>query len=387
MPAFTTLLGSFEQRHPSIKVKHLNFPAADLQSNLKTLMAGGNPPDLLDLSTGMFEAFASYGVLLPLDAFYHRDRIDLLQYVPGIVPGISYHGQIFGAPLSLSDNGLIFYNKALFHQAGVPFPVQGATSWTWESFREAALRLTRPERRQWGFAVQNHVDGWGNFVVGNGGQILSADRKQCLMTDPKTVQALDFYYGLQFRDRVSPPPNAFPSAHNSAGALFEAGAIAMAPLGPGWRQAVAKYPFRVGIVSTPFSPRTMQTASMRYVDSFCATAPARHAEEAWQLLKWLGSSDWHVRWLRAYGPSSVDPVRAVDETTTWLRAGSTDGHAVLADLKYGVAPPTNFALGAQVSAIWDRELARVQLGEESAATAAHTITAQAHALLVQRERP
>jgi multiple sugar transport system substrate-binding protein len=305
--------------------------------------------------------------------------------VPGIKQGISYNGKIYGTPLSLSDNGLIFYNKKLFQEAGVPFPVQDAKSWTWDTFREAAIRLTRPERHQWGFGVRNHVDGWANFVVGNGGTILSADRKQCLMTDPKTIQALDFYFGLRFRDKVSPPPGTLLTAQSSVGAAFNAGSVAMAPLGPWWRPEVVNDPFKVGLVSTPFSPHTGKTASMRYVDAFCATAPARYPEQVWQLLKWLGSKDWHLRWLQAYGPSSVDPLRAIDETPAWLRFGGTDGHVVLDDLNYGVAPPTNFALGAQVSAVWDQELSLVQLDQESAADAAKKITTRVRAILARRE--
>jgi hypothetical protein len=100
----------------------------------------------------------------------------------------------------------------------------------------------------------------------------------------------------------------------------------------------------------------------------------------------LGSEDWHMRWLRAYGPSSVDPVRAIDDTPAWLSAGGTDGHAVLADLTYSVAPPTNFALGAQVSAVWDQELSPVQRGQESAADAAMRITTRVNAILARTER-
>jgi hypothetical protein len=78
-------------------------------------------------------------------------------------------------------------------------------------------------------------------------------------------------------------------------------------------------------------------------------------------------------------------VRAIDDTPAWLSAGGTDGHVVLADLKYGVAPPTNFALGGQVSAVWDRELSLLQLGQKSAADTAKKITARVNAILARRE--
>ena len=83
--------------------------------------------------------------------------------------------------------------------------------------------------------------------------------------------------------------------------------------------------------------------------------------------------------------ANVDALRAIDDTPTWLGFGGTGGHVVLADLKYGVAPPTNFALGAQVSAVWDQELSLVQLGWESAAEAAKKTTTQVNAILSRRE--
>jgi ABC-type glycerol-3-phosphate transport system substrate-binding protein len=112
-------------------------------------------------------------------------------------------------------------------------------------------------------------------------------------------------------------------------------------------------------------------------------ATANHPQEAWQLVKWLGSTDFHQRWLAAYGASSVDCVRSVVESPAWVHYGGSSGQVAIDELKNGSPPPVNYANGDQVENTWDQEFQLVQLGQETAAQAVAKIVPKIDAILAR----
>jgi multiple sugar transport system substrate-binding protein len=267
-------------------------------------------------------------------------------------------------------------------QAGVPAPKQG---WTWYDFRDTAMKLTDAKNHHWGFGIDNITWNWQPFVAGNNGPILNPARTKCLMDDPRTIEALQFFYDLQSKDKVAPPPGDLPPAQAFAGDQFIAQTVAMAVLGPWERPTLvaSKVKFKWAMAPMPVSPHTRKSGNVFYVDQWGVTAASSHPEEAWLLVKWLGSTDFHMRWLQTYGASSVDCVRAVDETSAWLNFGGTSGQVAIDELKNGAAPPVNFANGDQVENIWIQELQLVQLGNETAAQAVAKIVPKVDAILAQ----
>ena len=232
--------------------------------------------------------------------------------------------------------------------------------------------------------MTNDVWQWGGaFVAANGGQIISADRKTCLMNDPKTVEAIDYYFGLQFRDKAAPPPGSLPPAQNWAGAQFQAQSVGMAILGPWFRPTMAQTTptFDWGIVLSPSSPHTHKPSSFTYVDQWSGSSTTSHPNEAWQLIKWLGSPEFHTAWLNAYGASSLDAVTSVVNNPAWMNYNGHSGKVFLEEAKYGTPPPINFANGGRVQDVWNQELGLVQLGQESAAAAVAKIVPKVNAIL------
>ena len=382
--ALQKVLPLFYHHFPDITVKVVDVTGPDWgREKLETLIAGGGAPDVMQLNTGQFEAFASRGALMALDSYFKRDHVDLNLYVPGTWPGCKWNGKIYGTPRFLSVH-CIYYNKDKFRKARVPFPRPG---WTWDEFRATAKKLTDAKHHQWGFGLIPDVWAWGAFVMMNGGQILSADRKKCLLDNPRTIEALNFYFGLQFRDKVVPPPGSLPPAQNWAGAQLTAESVAMAILGPWFRPAMAeltgKAAFGWDVVTTPVSSRTHRTASTLYTDQWSASSTTAHPEEAWQLVKWLGGTEFHQNWLRVFGASSLDAVKPVVESPAWVDFGGHSGRPFLQELKSAAPPPVNFAQGGRVQDVWNPELQLVQIGQESAATAVKKICDKVDPILAQ----
>lgn len=381
--AFRKLLKVYEQKNPGISIKIIDVsgPGNYGREKVETMIAANTPPDVLQTNTGQFEAFAARGALLDLDPYYKRDHIDTGIYVTGTMPGCSYHGKTYATPRFISDV-LMFYNKDLFVKARVPFPKKG---WTWDDFRATARKLTDAKQHRWGFGIDNITWNWQPFVAGNNGPIINAARTKCLMDNPRTIEALQFFFDLQSKDKVVPPPGDIPPAQSFAGDQFIAQTVAMAILGPWERPAIvaAKAKFKWDMAPMPVSPRTHKAGNVFYVDQWSVAAASSHPEEAWQLVKWLGSTDFHRRWLNAFGASSIDCIRSVDETPAWLHYGGSSGQIALDELRNGSPPPVNYANGDQVENTWNQELQLVQIGQETAADAVKKIVPKVDAILAQ----
>ncbi len=101
---------------------------------------------------------------------------------------------------------MINYNRALFKEAGVPFP----KDWTWEEFRQAAIKLTKKDAAgnitQYGYEVPSQNFFIQPWFLSNGTSPLNADWTASNMLDPKVAETLQFLHDLIHKDKVSPVP-------------------------------------------------------------------------------------------------------------------------------------------------------------------------------------
>lgn len=101
-------------------------PAAD--DFIKTRIAAGDVPDLMTNIT--INVFADAGILWPLP-----DDDPDLQRIRN-VDTARYKGVLYGLPTAVQPQGLLYYNKSLWAQAGL-----GDTPRTWEEFADACATL------------------------------------------------------------------------------------------------------------------------------------------------------------------------------------------------------------------------------------------------------
>ncbi len=99
---------------------------------------------------------------------------------------------------------VVFYNKKIFREAGVPLPPR---DWTWDEFRETASKLTkktdaRTYERFGCFSLE-----WREMIWQNGGSIYCEDQTYCTLDSPEAVEAMQYYYDLMFEHRAMPTPD------------------------------------------------------------------------------------------------------------------------------------------------------------------------------------
>lgn len=102
----------------------------DINAQLTTQIAGGNPPDIAGLpGPGPMAQFARDGELVPLDDVIDMDTYSS-QYDQGWITAGTVDDQLVGIFTKVSVKGLIFYNPEQFEAAGyeVPEDYDGLTS-------------------------------------------------------------------------------------------------------------------------------------------------------------------------------------------------------------------------------------------------------------------
>jgi len=188
---------AFMQAHPEIKIEYYNEPWGDYFTKVETLWASGDSaaiPDVLFLWPT--PKYAAQGVLENLDSYIEKSGYNLEDYWPALLESASYEGSVYGLPRDIEVN-ILYYNKDIFDEAGVPYPDE---TWTWDDLASAAEQLTKKDAsgktERYGLAME--AGKWGKWVNQNGGAILDDYRNPstCLLSAPEAVAGIQFFADL-----------------------------------------------------------------------------------------------------------------------------------------------------------------------------------------------
>jgi len=138
MSVYQNIIKDFEATQSEIHVVPELFPSA-YYAKVQTEMAAGTVPDIVYMQGWEWQVYGIAGALRPMDDFIKRDKGHLPNIWPAAYdPQTKWDGKTYMAP---ADTGpmVIFYNKAMFDKAHVPYPKEG---WTLDDFVQTAKELT-----------------------------------------------------------------------------------------------------------------------------------------------------------------------------------------------------------------------------------------------------
>lgn len=134
----TGAIAAFEAAYPHIKVELMDIPSADYTAKLTTMLNGGSDLDAFWVKdSDTTKSLADKGQLTDLTDLVAADGVDLAAF-NGLAENFKYDGKQFALPVR-TDYYVIYYNKAVFDAANVPYP---SNDWTWAEFEEIAGKLT-----------------------------------------------------------------------------------------------------------------------------------------------------------------------------------------------------------------------------------------------------
>jgi len=221
----TALLKVFEERHKNIQVQPLLTSWSSYWPKYTADLAAQSTADVQFLT--FVPTYASKGALSEIRPLLRKHGQTVpTAYTPGLLSLFEYKNKLYGYP---RDNGteVIFYNKTLFRQAGVPFPT---ATWTWDDLRSKALKLTKRHGKrvtQYGFAFETFH--WRLYIWQSGTELFDSNSAPTKVTfnTPAAAQALQFMADLITKDKVTPPASQIADS-SAIGPLFSSGRLAMA---------------------------------------------------------------------------------------------------------------------------------------------------------------
>jgi multiple sugar transport system substrate-binding protein len=233
MVGYTARPETFMDRHPNIQVEQIHAVGGDYDTKLYTMIAGGVGPDVFLNHNWKALSLITRELPLNISPLIDQEQYDLSDFFPGSVDYFRYEGELYGLPLDFPTRAMS-YNIDLFDEVGLDYPSADwdDETWDWTRFLESAQALTEEVGGVQTFGWDTPYTLWSSlpWIWSNGGRMYNDDRTECLITQPESVEAIQFMGDLMHTYRVAPRPEVIQEFGGMS--LFMSGRIAMRELGP-----------------------------------------------------------------------------------------------------------------------------------------------------------
>lgn len=246
------LIADYQRQHPGVQVKWVDVQFQAIEQKLLAAIAGGVPPDVVNLNVEFTVRVAERGALLDLDEAV--PAAERAKYFEGLWASTRYRDRAYGIPWYIAPP-VLFYNTDLFRRAGLDPRQPPAT----EAQMAAAARQIKTRAGVYGFMPL--IDGTRlmHRFLENGLPMLSPDGRRAVFNSPEHVAYLQRYLDLYKADFF--PEDTLRRGFSGAVERYSAGQLGMLLVGPQFllrikesnpeiyaKTAVAPYPMGMGRV-------------------------------------------------------------------------------------------------------------------------------------------
>jgi multiple sugar transport system substrate-binding protein len=283
----------FNATHPRAHVLPIHY-VRDYATKISIMAAAGTLPDVGYMGEDLMDVFGASGMLVDLKPLFDADPDFPLSEID---PRALYwrDGRLVGISIA-NETIVMYYNKRLFDEAGLPYPPSRAeAAWTWDRFLAVARRLTRDERGrhpgeagfdpenivQYGASISSWWPVYLPLVWSNGGDVVDATGRQVLVDRPEFAEPIQRVADAWNKEHVAPTMTARGALPNASTSL-ETGKVAMY-CGGQWELETlsqGQFPLGIGVLPRFRRPTTVVLCAPSVI--FAST---RHRAEAWQLYK------------------------------------------------------------------------------------------------------
>jgi len=363
LAAYQTLVDAFKAAHPEIDVELIHIPGqSDYRKRLAADMAAGSPADVVLINYRRYAAFAAQGALEPLGVYLAKSElISSADFYAEAIDPFVYNGQLMCIPQNLSSL-VVYYNKDLFDQAGLPYP---ADDWTWQDFLAAAQALTLDadsdgRTDQFGVGIEASIFRLAPFVWQAGGDLVDDQLTptRLMLETPEALEAVQFFVDLQVKYHVA--PSAEEEASEESESRFINGRLGMffnSRRGVPTYREITAFDWDVAPL-----PQYKERASILHSDAYCLPAASTNKPAAWTFIEYANSPEGQT--IVAASGRTVPSLISVAESPAFLdpNARPANSQVFLDTIPYlrGVPIHPNWA---DVEEISGEEIYRAFYGE------------------------
>jgi multiple sugar transport system substrate-binding protein len=374
-------LDLFQAENPNINVEIVYIPS-DYAQKVQTMIAGGTPPDIMQLAEDV-HGYSSKGQVLSLTPYLEQYDVDLdARYGgSGLVEAYSWGEDLYAMP----DRGgalIMYYNKDMFDAAGIDYPTQ---AWTWDDFLKAAEAMTIREGGdvvQYGFAAGDWWPWWMSFIYQNGGRLIDENGNPTVNT-PEVVEALEFYTDLMYEYEVAPTPEDYANLGvNSPDPLFAQGKVAMITTGF-WNVGSLQ---EVEDINWDIAPifQNEERATVAFGSGLAVSADTEYPEAAFKVVEFLTSEagQMPIIEMKQDMPTNIQALNSETfKETQW--SATPIRMETMAESAEAVFPLPLIPEWNEMLDVFGDNLSEVFLGQTEVAPTVETIQAQLEELLAE----
>lgn len=287
--ALEEIIADFNQSQDEIVVKGVSSP--DTQKQLTSMSSSNGSFDISDNFGNTVGAWASKGILAPLDDAIAAEGIDIDDFIPTAMEQMTYEGETYALPIAIHSFQLL-YNKTLLDEAGITPPT------TMDELAAAAQALTKIDESgkvtQLGLGSANDSTTLTTLGFAFGGS-WDGDGVPT-PSEPGNIEALEWY-----QDNIIEPVGADKMAtfvsgqgeYLSAQDPFFSGKVAMIIDGE-WRAASAATvapELDWGVTAIPAASPELANSTQVTSSTLFIPANSKHKEEAATFLAYLVSEE------------------------------------------------------------------------------------------------
>ncbi|RCX16032.1 ABC-type glycerol-3-phosphate transport system substrate-binding protein [Anaerobacterium chartisolvens] len=282
----------FSDLNPNIEIKVNLLPdsPSNIQARLDILALGGGEMDIWPFDGAQLTEIKR-GLVKKIDEFIERDGIDMEKWFGASAASVYFNGSYYGLPYR-SSVPMVFYNKDMFDEAGVPYPTD---EWTYDDLYRIAGRVTKGgnnigDRKVFGF-MQN----WFLIAGGRPGSstipFYGPDGLSCFSSQPYWEKTLSLRKKMQ-DEGIEMPYEYVRSRDTTSSIEFLSGRTAMT-YGASWAIRDMKdkksfpVPINVGCVLPPIIDKSAENIPQISVVESMLGIPetSKYPEEAWRFIK------------------------------------------------------------------------------------------------------
>ncbi len=304
-PGMRAIADAYEAAHPGVKIETQVTPWSEYWTKLEAAAMGGEMPDVYWMHSNQFFKYADAGIMLDLSDL----DIDYSVYPEGITALYNYEGTQLAVPKDYDTIALV-YNKEIFDAAGEPYPDD---TWTWETLREVAKRLTDTEKGIYGFGAPNDTQsGYLNFVYQNEGFAFEDGVSGYDLE--ATKEAIQTWADLMLVDGVSPSLESF--VDMGVDDQFRAGKLAMCFTGSWNMSAYTSNEVINGKFDLCVLPMGKTRASIYNGLGYGGSATTKNPDVVKDFIKFCGSEEGNI--LQAENKAAIPAYKGTEHYFTDL---------------------------------------------------------------------
>ncbi|MCE1248467.1 MAG: ABC transporter substrate-binding protein [Firmicutes bacterium] len=222
------MIAEYEKQHPDVQIEWLDIPMNAIKQKLMASIAGGVPPDVVNVNTEFAQLMAQNNAIVNMDSAV--PDVSKALYFEGLWNAAKFEDKNFAIPWYVTTR-LVIYNKELFKKAGLD-PEKPPT--TLEEVGQYARQIKEKTGEYGYFPIIKFLDD----LQADGVPIVSKDMKTATFNSPEGLAMLDWYTNL-YKEKVIPDETLTEGLQGAVN-LYQGGKLGMLIAGPTFINRIEK---------------------------------------------------------------------------------------------------------------------------------------------------